>query len=131
MLMNANALVGQEPLFVLEDGSALCFVASCSDVTLLLTPSYRQVRRDVLVGSGVQSAAQLRQVCCPLPKAAPNMLLTGLYCATCCMPRPFCRPQSGRVSATPRQLEAMIRMSEALARMHLRTEVSLWFLYQQ
>uniref|UniRef100_A0A383VUH6 DNA replication licensing factor MCM4 n=1 Tax=Tetradesmus obliquus TaxID=3088 RepID=A0A383VUH6_TETOB len=31
---------------------------------------------------------------------------------------------SGRVSATPRQLEAMIRMSEALARMHLRTEVT-------
>jgi hypothetical protein len=31
--------------------------------------------------------------------------------------------QSGRVSATPRQLEAMIRMSEALARMHLRNEV--------
>jgi DNA replicative helicase MCM subunit Mcm2 (Cdc46/Mcm family) len=32
--------------------------------------------------------------------------------------------QSGRVAATPRQLEAMIRISEALARMHLRTEVS-------
>jgi hypothetical protein len=31
--------------------------------------------------------------------------------------------QNGRVAATPRQLEAMIRISEALARMHLRTEV--------
>eukprot|EP00879_Flechtneria_rotunda_P030604 GHRR01033262.1.p2 GENE.GHRR01033262.1~~GHRR01033262.1.p2 ORF type:complete len:249 (+),score=72.82 GHRR01033262.1:50-748(+) len=30
----------------------------------------------------------------------------------------------GRVSATPRQLEAMIRISESLARMHLRQEVS-------
>jgi DNA replicative helicase MCM subunit Mcm2 (Cdc46/Mcm family) len=29
------------------------------------------------------------------------------------------------VSATPRQLEAMIRMSEALARMHLRNEVGI------
>lgn len=31
--------------------------------------------------------------------------------------------QAGRVSATPRQLEAMIRISEALARMHLRDMV--------
>lgn len=31
--------------------------------------------------------------------------------------------QNGRVAATPRQLEAMIRISEALARMHLRNQV--------
>lgn len=44
--------------------------------------------------------------------------------------------KNGRVAATPRQLEAMIRISEALARMHLRNQVTeddvrsayrLWF----
>lgn len=49
-------------------------------------------------------------------------------CLSCAVPvLPLARAclalQNGRVAATPRQLEAMIRISEALARMHLRTEV--------
>lgn len=55
----------------------------------------------------------------------PRVAHSPLFCV-CVFPSPPSQStdcQAGRVAATPRQLEAMIRISEALARMHLRTEV--------
>jgi hypothetical protein len=54
---------------------------------------------------------------------APGSAAVFLTCACCGHAVLWCAVQNGRVAATPRQLEAMIRISEALARMHLRTEV--------